>query len=228
MVDPLPRWHVGPWTMPATLPGEPLKPGRRRTPDELNFDVLGLARILGRRLTGTQELQVRLWQNELRPTHTRQCGVHTLAEPANAARLAEAAQEAFEWLAARAPAGYEFVLTDALSLRPIGDLDAAVVAVEAVIAAAAGDGLRLPPAAVRLAVCHVRRGPDDQWCCGDAACVWSGPHLTADDALAAVTAARADLAAALREAGDGELAGTAPRWAPVPVEDQPGRQLATT
>jgi len=35
------------------------------------------------------ELQVRLWQNELRPTHTRMCGVHTLADPDNARLLQE-------------------------------------------------------------------------------------------------------------------------------------------
>jgi hypothetical protein len=228
MADPLPRWHTGPWTMPATLPGEPLRPGRRRTPDELNFDVLGLARILGRRLSGAQELQVRLWQNELRPTHTRQCGVHALADPDNAARLADAAREAFEWLAARAPAGYEFELSDALCLRPIDDLDGPVVAVEAVLAAASGQGVPLSAALVRLAVCHVRHGSDGGWYAGDAACVWSGPHPRVDAAVAVVTAARAELIDALRAVGQDGLARTAPRWAPVPVEDQTGNQVATT
>ena len=80
----LKRWHVGPWTTHGTRPGEPLQPGVRRTPDELNFDVVGLARILGRRLSGREELQARLWQNELRPTHTRLCGVHTVKDPDNA------------------------------------------------------------------------------------------------------------------------------------------------
>ena len=105
-VGALERWHVGPWTTLGTLPGEPLQPGVRRTPDELNFDVVGLARILGRRLSGRGELQVRLWQNELRPTHTRRCGVHTLADPDNSRLLAETARAAFDWLAAR---GYRYV-----------------------------------------------------------------------------------------------------------------------
>lgn len=113
----LTRWHVGPWTARGTAPGEPLQPGRRRTPDELNFDIVGLARILGRRLSGPEELQVRLWQNELRPTHTRLCGVHTLADPANSELLAATADKAFEWLQAQAPAGYRFVRTDAVYLE---------------------------------------------------------------------------------------------------------------
>jgi hypothetical protein len=224
---PLARWHVGPWTMPATAPGERLQPGRRRTPDELNFDVLGLARLLGRRLSGTEELQVRLWQNELRPTHTRQCGVHTLADPDNAARLGAAAGEAFGWIAARAPAGYRFELTDAVYLRPVGDLDGPVVAVEAVLAAAAAQGVPVPVAPARVAAGHVRRGADGGWYVGDAACVWSGPHDRADQAVAAVRAARNAVVGVLAAAGSDELAATAPRWAAVPVEDQAGDQLAT-
>lgn len=223
----LPRWHVGPWTMCATLPGEPLQPGRRRTPDELNFDMLGLARILGRRLSGAEELQVRLWQNELRPTHTRMCGVHTLADPDNAARLAAAARDAFDWLAAQAPAGYAFELSDAVRLRPRADLDGPVVAVEAVLAAATHRGIALGTDAVRLAAGHVRPGADGRWYVGDAACRWSGPRPSAAAAVAEVSAARATVVAGLRAAGADDLAGTAPRWAPVPVEDQAGDQLAT-
>jgi hypothetical protein len=224
----LARWHVGPWTMRATLPGESLQPGRRRTPDELNFDVLGLARILGRRLTGGEELQVRLWQNELRPTHTRPCGVHALADPDDAARLAAAAQEAFEWLATHAPAGYRFELSDAVHLRPDEDLEAPTVAVEAVLAAAAARGLTLPTATARLAACHVRRGSDGGWYAGGAACRWSGPHPSADDAVTQVTAAREAVVAELRAAGATDLADTGPRWAQVPAEDQAGCQTATT
>src|SRR5512138_3627366 len=97
----LARWPVGPWTARGTRAGEATVPGRRRTADELNFDVVGLARILGRRLSGRDELQVRLWQNELRPTHTRMCGVHTLADPDNARLLHDTAQEALGWLGER-------------------------------------------------------------------------------------------------------------------------------
>lgn len=212
----LARWHVGPWTTRGTLPGQPFEPGRRRTPDELHFDVVGLARILGRRLSGREELQVRLWQNELRPTHTRLCGVHTLADPDNARGLRETAEEALAWLTERAPAGYEFVLTDAVELRPILDLNAEVVAVDAVIHLAAESGTTLP--AARLAASHVRRSTTGNWYAGDAVCNWSGPHDSADTAVAAVQAARSELIAELRSAGRNDLADTADRWPPVPIE----------
>ncbi|MFF0264022.1 hypothetical protein [Kribbella sp. NPDC004536] len=205
----LTRWHAGPWTTRGTRPGEAPVPGRRRTTDELNFDVVGLARILGRRLTGRDELQVRLWQNELRPTHTRRCGVHTLADPSNAQLLHDTAQEALAWLAERAPAGYEFVLTDAVELRPLLDLSADVIAVEAVVQLA-----DLPLPAARLATSHVRPG----WYAGDAVCNWSGPHPTSDEAVAAVQTARTELVDQLRAAGRDDLAATADRWPTVPVE----------
>lgn len=211
----LTRWHVGPWTTRGTRPGEPFEPGRKRTPDELNFDVVGLARILGRRLSGREELQVRLWQNELRPTHTRLCGVHTLADPDNAQLLETTARDALAWLGELAPAGYEFVLTDAVELQPILAPDAEVVPVEAVLQLAGTD---LP--AARLAASHVRRSTAGDWYAGDAVCNWSGPHETADDAVAAVQAARADLVEQLREAGRDDLATTAPRWPTVPVESE--------
>jgi len=208
----LTRWHVGPWTTRGSRPGEASAPGRKRTTDELYFDVVGLARILGRRLSGRAELQVRLWQNELRPTHTRMCGVHTLADPANAQLLHETAQEALAWLGERAPAGYEFVLTDAVELRPVLDLDGEVVAVEAVVELA-----RLDLPAARLAAAHVRRSSSGDWYAGDAVCNWSGPHETADAAVDVVRAARHDLAEQLRAAGREDLAATADRWPAVPV-----------
>ena len=207
------RWHVGPWTTRGTRVGEEPVPGRRRTNDELNFDVVGLARILGRRLSGRDELQVRLWQNELRPTHTRQCGVHTLADPSNAQLLRDTAQEALAWLGERAPAGYEFVLTDAVELRPLLDLSAAVVAVDAVVELA-----DVPLSAARLATAHVRRSASGAWYAGDAVCNWSGPHATSDEAVAAVRRARHELADQIRTAGRDDLADTASRWADVPVE----------
>ncbi len=234
----LERWHVGPWTTRGTLPGEPLEPGRKRTPDELNFDVVGLARILGRRLDGRAELQVRLWQNELRPTHTRLCGVHTLADPDNSRLLADTAHEAFTWLAERAPAGYEFVLTDAVYLHPRTDLDADVVAIEAVIQRATERDGTTPPTAP-LAASHVRRSAAaaashapasaadaasrppgsaaGAWFAGDAVCNWSGPRSTADEALAAVQTARTALARYLRDRGHTDLASTESRWPPPPV-----------
>lgn len=203
----LERWHVGPWTTRGTLPGEPFEPGRKRTPDELNFDVVGLARILGRRLDGRAELQVRLWQNELRPTHTRMCGVHTLKDPDNAKLLADTAQEGLEWLKERAPEGYEFVLTDAVYLRPLTD---EVTTVDAVlqIAAERGDALK----ADRLAASHVKRSKTGEWFAGDAICNWSGPYPTPDEAADAIRAARVELASQLTEAGHGDLAATATRW----------------
>ena len=188
-------------------------PGRRRTADELNFDVVGLARILGRRLSGRDELQVRLWQNELRPTHTRMCGVHTLADPDNARLLHDTAQEALAWLGERAPAGYEFVLTDAVELRPRLDLSADVIAVDAVVQLAV-----TPLSAARLATAHVRRSATGDWYAGDAVCNWSGPHATSDDAVAAVRAARDELVEQLRAADRDDLAATADRWPAVPIE----------
>jgi hypothetical protein len=211
----LERWHVGPWTTHGTLPGEPFEPGRKRTPDELNFDVVGLARILGRRLSGRDELQVRLWQNELRPTHTRLCGVHTLADPDNSEQLRTTAREALDWLADRAPAGYEFVYTDAVYLQPITDLSAEVVTVDAVIQLAAERGDALP--ADRLAASHVRRTASG-WFAGDAVCNWSGPYPTAEEAADAVRAARVELANQLVEAGHADLAATASRWPEVQLD----------
>ena len=208
----LARWHVGPWTTRGTRPGAAFEPGRKRTPDELNFDVVGLARILGRRLSGRDELQVRLWQNELRPTHTRLCGVHTLADPSNAQLLHDTAREALAWLGEQAPAGYEFVLTDAVELRPLLDLTAEVVAVDAVIQLAGTD---LP--AARLAAAHVRRSSSGSWYAGDAVSNWSGPHASAEDAVAVVQAARDELVEQLRAAGRDDLADTATRWPAVPV-----------
>jgi hypothetical protein len=203
----LERWHVGPWTTHGTLPGEPFEPGRKRTPDELNFDVVGLARILGRRLSGREELQVRLWQNELRPTHTRMCGVHTLKDPENAKLLADTALDALEWLKERAPEGYEFVLTDAVYLRP---LTAPITTVDAVLQLAAerGDALK----ADRLAASHVKQSKTGAWYAGDAICNWSGPYPTAEEAADAIRAARVELAAQLTEAGHDDLAATATRW----------------
>jgi hypothetical protein len=217
----LERWHVGPWTPRGSLPGEPLEPGRKRTPDELNFDVVGLARILGRRLSGREELQVRLWQNELRPTHTRLCGVHTLADPENSRKLEETARETFDWLSTRAPAGYEFILTDAVHLQPLTDLSAEVVTVDAVIAIASERGDALP--ADRLAASHVRRNAAGEWFAGDAVCNWSGPYPTADEAADAVRAARVELTNQLSQAGHDDLAATATRWPDVPVEPPPTR-----
>jgi hypothetical protein len=211
----LARWHVGAWTTRGTLPGQAFEPGQKRTPDELNFDVVGLSRILGRRLPGREELQVRLWQNELRPTHTRMCGVHTLADPDNAQLLKETAAAALAWLDDLAPAGYQFVLTDAVELQPVLDPNAEVVAVEAAIQLAAVD---LP--AARLAAAHVRRSAAGDWYAGDAVCNWSGPHESADAAVAVVQTARLELVEQLRTAGRQDLAATAPRWPSVPVESE--------
>ncbi|WBQ07252.1 hypothetical protein [Kribbella sp. CA-293567] len=211
----LERWHVGPWTTRGTRPGEPFEPGRKRTPDELNFDVIGLARILGRRLSGREELQVRLWQNELRSTHTRLCGVHALQDPDNAALLAETAQEALAWLKERAPEGYEFVLTDAVYLRPLTDLTAAVVTVDAVLQLTAERGDAFP--ADRLAAAHVKQSQAGEWFAGDAISNWSGPYPTAEEAADAVKAARVELTNQLTEAGHADLAATATRWPDVRV-----------
>jgi hypothetical protein len=209
----LTRWHVGPWTTRGTRPGSPFEPGLKRTPDELNFDIVGLSRILGRRQTLPEEMLVRRCQAALRPTDPRLCGVQTLTDPDLARDLAETAEHAFTWIADRAPSGYEFALTDAVELRPLLDLDARVVAIEAVVHLANAD---LP--AARLAASHVRRSPSGHWYAGDAVCNWSGPHDTADEAVTAVQAARAELRTQLKAAARQDLATTAPRWPTVPIE----------
>jgi hypothetical protein len=212
----LERWHVGPWTTYGTAEGAPYEPGSRRTPDELNFDVVGLSRILGRRQTTAEEMLMRRCQGELRPTDPRPCGVQTIADPELAGQLAELADVAFEWIAEQAPEGYEFVRTDAVHLRPLSDLTAEVVAVDAVVQAAAERGDALP--ADRLAASHVRRSRGGQWFAGDAVCNWSGPYPTAEQAADAVRAARVELANQLTEAGHADLAATATRWPEVPIE----------
>ncbi|MEU4198180.1 hypothetical protein AB0E69_40225 [Kribbella sp. NPDC026611] len=200
------RWHVGPWTARGSLAGEPFEPAVKRTPDELNFDVVGLSRILGRRQSLPEEMLMRRCQGALRPTDPRPCGVETL--PAElAGELAALASLAFAWIAERAPAGYRFVLTDAVELEP--DPSSSVVPVESV-------SLGLPVG--RVAAAHVRRSAAGDWYAGDAVCNWSGPHATADDAVDAVRRARAELVEELRAAGRSDLAETADRWPTVPVE----------
>jgi hypothetical protein len=207
--------------MRATAPGEPHRPGVRRTPDEANFDVVGLARILGKHQSGGEELQVRLWQNELRPTHTRVSGRHTLSDPANSAALAAKAQESFAWLATRAPAGYRFTRTDAVYLQPLTDLTAPVVPLEHVLKVARTRTTSLPDPEADLAAAHARRS-GDAWVAAAGALVLAGPFPTAAAAVAAITAARAELARALRDAGHTDLADTAPRWPPVPTDTPVG------
>ena len=92
------------------------------------------------------------------------------------------------------------------------DLTAEVVAVDAVIQLAGTD---LP--AARLAAAHVRRSSSGSWYAGDAVSNWSGPHASAEDAVAVVQAARDELVEQLRAAGRDDLADTASRWPAVPV-----------
>lgn len=213
----LTSWHVGPWTSSGTAPGEPLQPGARRTPDELNYDVIALSRGLGREESPELQLKMRLWQNELRPTHTRMCGVHTIAAPESARDLAENARDAFEWIAQRAPVGYRFVFTDAIYLEPtaLDEVDQGPLSVDAVVEEARHRGYAVP--AARLARSHVRPS-GDAWVAGDVACIWAGPVATRDAAINAITSARDALVEQLRNSGGDDLAGTADRWLPVPVE----------
>lgn len=211
--EPMERWHVGPWTSRRTLPGEPLQPGVRLTPDEFDVDVIGLSRILGRKMSVQEQLLLRRCQGELRPTDPRLCGVYSVTGPESARLLRETARSAFRWIAERAPRAYEFVLTDALYLRPVPDLTAAVVAVEAVVEAARSRGAALP--AAPLAAAQVRRTTAGGWIAGDAVCVWSGPWPTAGEAVDMVLASRGELTDQLRRAGYDDLAATAPRWAAV-------------
>ncbi|NEA33783.1 hypothetical protein [Streptomyces sp. SID13031] len=210
----LERWHVGPWTTRGTVEGEPFEPGLKRTPDELNFDIVGLSRILGRQQSTAEEMLMRRCQGELRPTDPRLCGVETIPDEDIARQLTALAGEAFDWIAQQAPEGYEFVRTDAIHLRPLTDLSAEVVAVDAVIQLATERGDALP--ADRLAAAHVRPS-QDAWYAGDAVSNWSGPYPTAEQAADAVRAARVELTTQLTEAGHPDLAATATRWPEVPI-----------
>jgi hypothetical protein len=127
------------------------------------------------------------------------------------------ADETFAWIAGQAPVGYEFVRSDAVELRPLVDLAAEVVAVDAVVQVAGerGDGDALP--AGRLAASQVRRSRAGDWYAGDAVCNWSGPYPTAEQAADAVRAARVELVSQLVEAGHDDLAATATRWPEVTV-----------
>ncbi|WP_328327262.1 hypothetical protein OHA70_00500 [Kribbella sp. NBC_00382] len=214
----LERWHVGPWTARGTGIGEAFEPGVKRTPDELNFDVVGLSRILGRRQTTAEEMLMRRCQGELRPTDPRLVGVQTIPDADVARQLSELAEVAFAWIAGQAPVGYEFVRGDAVELRPLMDLGAEVVTVDAVVEVAAGRGDAL--AADRLAASQVRRSSTGDWYAGDAICNWSGPYPTAEQAADAVRAARVELVSQLAEAGHDDLAATATRWPDV-VTQQP-------
>lgn len=195
-------WHVGAWTASAAGSGEP---GRLRTTDELNLDIIGLARWLGRP-DPPGEQQVIL----PRPG-TRLFGVHSLADPDEADRLQAMADAAFEWIAARAPAGYRFVRTDAVRLEPVDDLSGPVVAIEAVTDRAPG----LPEPIAATAASHVRHGGSG-WVAGDVARIWAGPFGTRDEALAAVESARAELLRWLHDHDAAGLAATADRWPSVP------------
>lgn len=153
---------------------------------------------------------MRRCQGLLRPTDPRVCGVQTIEDAEVARQLAELADAAFGWIAEQAPEGYEFVRTDAVELRPVMDLAAEVVAVEAVVQAAVERGDALP--ADRLAASQVRRSRTGDWYAGDAVCNWSGPYPTAEQAADAVRAARVELVNQLAEAGHDDLAATATRW----------------
>jgi hypothetical protein len=196
-------WHVGAWTARGAGAGEP---GRLRTADELNLDIVGLARLLGRPDPPSEQQVI------LPRPGTRLFGVHSLADAEEARRLQAMADAAFDWIATRAPAGYRFVRTDAVRLEPVDDLAAPVVAIEAVTARA--DGVPAPLAAT--AASHVRRSGTG-WVAGDVARIWAGPFDTRAEALAAVESARADLARWLHD-HEPTLSATADRWPPIPSE----------
>jgi hypothetical protein len=176
----------------------------------LNFDVVGLSRILGRRQTVVEEMLMRRCQGELRPTDPRLVGLQSIPDAEVARELGALADEAFGWIAEQAPVGYEFVRTDAVELRPLMDLSAEVVTVDAVVQVAVERGDALP--ADRLAASQVRRSRAGGWYAGDAVCNWSGPYPTAEQAADAVRAARVELVSQLAEAGHDDLAATATRW----------------
>ncbi|MDQ3153846.1 MAG: hypothetical protein M3R63_19755 [Actinomycetota bacterium] len=214
---PLPseRWHVGRWTMPAAVPGEPGTIGVVLTHDELLLDVIVLARHRGWRIDDAADVAA-LMDAEILVESTP-VGTAVVKDDQVAAVLRRTADRAFQWLAARAPDGYVFALRDGLYLDPASDLDGAVVAPEAALAAAHERGIPLPRDVERMATAHVTPSADS-WVALDLPFVAAGPFDAPEDAAAVIERARDDLATALRRGGAADLADTRPRWIPVPVE----------
>lgn len=107
------------------------------------------------------------------------------------------------------------MLDDAVYLRARRDLDAPVVAVEAVVEIATERGTDVP--AGRLAAARVHRSGAG-WAAGDGVCLWTPVLPGAEEAVALVNDARARLAAEVRPHPD--LAATVPRWPAVAVLEQ--------
>lgn len=225
---PLPseRWHVGPWTEPAASPGEPGIVGRVITHDALLFDVITLARQRGW-LDETPAETVALQDVEA-IIESSLVGEGAVTDPAIAAVLQQVAAPALAWLDEHAPAGYRFELRNGLRLVPRDDLDAAVVAPEAVIDAARSRGLAIGISAEnehlqpsRGGVEHLARGQvarnAEGWIVRVLPFIIAGPFDTSAEAVDAVERARDQLAAALRGAGAEDLASTRDRWVPVHI-----------
>ena len=201
--------------MPAAVPGEPGTIGVVLTHDELLLDVIVLARHRGWRVDDAADVAA-LMDAEILVESTP-VGTAVVKDDQVAAVLRRTADRAFQWLAARAPDGYVFALRDGLYLDPASDLDGAVVAPEAALAAAHERGIPLPRDVERMATAHVTPSADS-WVALDLPFVAAGPFDAPEDAAAVIERARDDLATALRRGGAADLADTRPRWIPVPVE----------
>lgn len=226
-LTPLPRdrWHVGRWTEPAAPPGEPGVIGRVITHHELLFDVVTFARQRG--WLGTTHAEASILQEVELVVESSLVGAGVVTDPAVVEVLRDVALRALAWLNDNCPVGYRFELGNDLRLVPINDLDADIVALEAVINAAHDRGIAVAPAGSpeippsragidQLARGHVGKGSDG-WVVRVMPFVVAGPFGTETEAVSAVERARDELAWALRTAGADDLARTRDRWAPVPV-----------
>lgn len=216
---PFDMWHIGPWSLPAAAPGAPGVTGTVLTHHELMFDVVSLARRYGwREPDPTNAASLARVEAILEATPV---GHGQVLDSQLAAVLDRVADSAYRWLAGQAPPGYRFDLINGLQLTPVNDLTAAVVPVEAVISTARGRGIAIPLDVEQLATAHINDAPDG----------WTAIHLpfrvaesftTADDAIAAVERARAELLRLLDQANADDLIASRSRWAPVPVSGTAG------
>lgn len=220
-------WHAGHWSMPAVESNADAVIGRTLTPHELLLDIVHIVRKRGWNEEGKglgygpgglseslTEIKDMMRVEVLYLGEGIPVGTATVPDPELAEVLDRVGHRAFDWLAERAPAGYEFTMTGGLSLDPIMDLTTDHIAPEAVIAAAADRGIEVPWELVLLATAHVQTAP---WrALARVASRAGGPYDSLEETVEAIKSGRRALCDHLREQGADDLADTLPRWIDVP------------
>lgn len=201
--------------MPAAHAGECGTVGVVLTHHELLFDIITLARQRG--WNGDTPTESSTSEYVELVLESSQMGTGVIADVGIAAVLRSVADRAFRWLDKHSPAGYRFALRDGLYLDPIRDLNAEVLAPEAVIEVARQRQVLVPQDVEQLATAHVRVSIGG-WVALHHPRVVAGPLDTSAEAVAIVESARNELAGTLRVGGSADLAATRARWAPVPIE----------